>query len=275
MERSETYTLANWEVNPSSFADFCGYGLLTDNFTCIPTPPMVNQMHPSRLSTVTIGFISSTTCILVSGLPALSRTISIDDWKEINQLGSYGGRIEESIDLEEELKNLYLVSTDAEDLLACEESECLMDREKRYQTRLSLFAERNSLSTTVAKLSPTEMLESGINITNSPLGEMVIPLPSPARISSGFGWREHPVTGQRGFHQGIDLAAPAGTPVLATFSGTVSDSGDMGNLGNAVVLDSGNIRTRYGHMSRVIVSDGEYVNQAWRSRYPKQKSFRT
>ena len=221
----------------------------------------MNEMNLSRDSIVPIGLLSCFACTLVSGIPALGRTITIEDWKEINQIGSYGGRIKESPDLEAELKKLYLVSTDSEDLLACERSECLRERDRRYRARVTLFNERNFLATTVAKVSPADLLGNSIRSTNSLLGEMVLPLPSLARISSGFGWRHHPMTGLESFHQGTDLAAPAGTPVLASFSGTVIDAGDMGNLGNAVVLDSGSVRTRYGHMSRAIVSAGESVNK--------------
>ncbi|MEL7477016.1 MAG: M23 family metallopeptidase, partial [Cyanobacteria bacterium J06555_12] len=47
------------------------------------------------------------------------------------------------------------------------------------------------------------------------------PLATAAPISSGFGMRVHPITGLSSFHQGIDIAAPAGTPVLAAYSGQV------------------------------------------------------
>ena len=88
------------------------------------------------------------------------------------------------------------------------------------------------------------------------------PLASIAPVSSGFGMRVHPITGLASFHQGIDLAAPAGTPVLAAYSGQVIVSGPAGNLGNAVVLaHDESRRTRYGHMSSVAVQANTWVEQ--------------
>ena len=88
------------------------------------------------------------------------------------------------------------------------------------------------------------------------------PLPSRAIVSSDFGWRVHPVTGLDNFHQGLDFAVPAGTPILAAFSGRVVSAGPLGNLGNAVVLEhEGDRRTRYGHMSAIAVTANTSVTR--------------
>ena len=88
------------------------------------------------------------------------------------------------------------------------------------------------------------------------------PLATAAPISSGFGFRVHPITGLSSFHQGIDIAAPAGTPILAAYSGQVIVAGPAGNLGNAVVIAHDNVRrTRYGHMSSVAVPPNTWVEQ--------------
>ena len=88
------------------------------------------------------------------------------------------------------------------------------------------------------------------------------PLASFAPVSSSFGMRVHPITGLASFHQGIDLAAPAGTPILAAYSGQVIVAGPAGNLGNAVVLaHDESRRTRYGHMSSVAVQANTWVEQ--------------
>ncbi|MEO1134094.1 MAG: peptidoglycan DD-metalloendopeptidase family protein [Cyanobacteria bacterium J06639_1] len=91
---------------------------------------------------------------------------------------------------------------------------------------------------------------------------LAYPLAAPAPMSSGFGYRIHPVTGASSFHQGVDLAAPTGTPILAALSGEVAFAGARGNLGNAVILDHAqSYRTRYGHMSRVMVRAGDRVRR--------------
>lgn len=82
------------------------------------------------------------------------------------------------------------------------------------------------------------------------------------RISSGFGMRQHPLTGGWRFHAGIDLAAAYGTPVKAPADGTVRSAGWAGGYGQLVVLrHAGGVETRYGHLSRLTVAAGESVRK--------------
>ena len=83
-----------------------------------------------------------------------------------------------------------------------------------------------------------------------------------ARLASSFGWRPHPITGQRQLHAGVDLAAPMGSPVHATEDGRVRTAGWMGNYGVAIRLDhGGDIETRYAHLSAVAVIVGQDVKR--------------
>ena len=92
--------------------------------------------------------------------------------------------------------------------------------------------------------------------------QMLFPLISPSVISSLFGTRVHPVTGQVRFHQGTDLAAPEGTPVVAAFSGRVEIAGWLGGYGLIVVISHGDTHeTRYAHLSEVLVKSGQEVKQ--------------
>ncbi|HOC29290.1 MAG TPA: LysM peptidoglycan-binding domain-containing M23 family metallopeptidase [Treponemataceae bacterium] len=71
-------------------------------------------------------------------------------------------------------------------------------------------------------------------------------------VTSTFGMRKNPVTGNLVFHKGIDLAAPAGTPVRACAPGTVKDTGYDPVYGNYVILlHSGNRESLYGHLSSI------------------------
>lgn len=93
-------------------------------------------------------------------------------------------------------------------------------------------------------------------------GQFKWPLPGYSRITSEFGWRIHPIYGDKRFHDGIDIAAPRGTPIVAAADGTVILAGWYGGYGNAVVIShGGNITTLYGHMSQILVSNGQRVSK--------------
>jgi murein DD-endopeptidase MepM/ murein hydrolase activator NlpD len=81
-------------------------------------------------------------------------------------------------------------------------------------------------------------------------------------VSSEFGMRVHPVSGQRRMHTGIDLAVDEGVPVKAAADGKVIFAGDGGGYGNLVKIDHGNgIETRYAHNSVLKVKAGDSVKR--------------
>lgn len=74
---------------------------------------------------------------------------------------------------------------------------------------------------------------------------------SGARVSSGFGFRRHPILGYSRLHKGIDFAAPSGTPIFAAGSGTITFMGRHGGYGNFVrIKHNSDYETQYGHTSR-------------------------
>ncbi len=80
------------------------------------------------------------------------------------------------------------------------------------------------------------------------------------RLTSSYGMRDHPIFNRRRSHNGVDLAAPTGTPIRATADGTVEMAQRNGGYGLYVQLDHGSkLETRYAHMSRMAVSAGERV----------------
>jgi murein DD-endopeptidase MepM/ murein hydrolase activator NlpD len=88
------------------------------------------------------------------------------------------------------------------------------------------------------------------------------PIRAKNRLTSGFGWRVHPITGNRAFHTGIDIGAAKGTPILAAADGVVVFSGDGGSYGNMVILRHKNgLFTVYGHASKLIAKKGSYVKR--------------
>lgn len=93
-----------------------------------------------------------------------------------------------------------------------------------------------------------------------------LPITSPVRddhwISSDYGLRKDPFNNQSAWHEGIDYAAPTGTPIYATASGEVVSSGWNGGYGMTVVIEhSGNLKTRYAHLKKSLVKPGQSVDR--------------
>ncbi|AUL48348.1 peptidase M23 [Bordetella trematum] len=81
-------------------------------------------------------------------------------------------------------------------------------------------------------------------------------------LSSSYGWRRNPVTGRYAMHEGLDFAAPRGTPIRAASGGVVLLANVQSGYGNTVEIDHGNgLITRYAHASRLLVKAGEVVER--------------
>jgi murein DD-endopeptidase MepM/ murein hydrolase activator NlpD len=89
-----------------------------------------------------------------------------------------------------------------------------------------------------------------------------MPVRSNFRLTSGFGYRRDPINGGRRLHAGTDFAGPRGTPILAGGDGTVVFAGRQSGYGLMVeIRHPFGITTRYAHMSRIRVSEGERVSR--------------
>ncbi|KLE34232.1 M23 family metallopeptidase [Aurantiacibacter luteus] len=81
-------------------------------------------------------------------------------------------------------------------------------------------------------------------------------------LTSSYGMRSHPVLGGRRQHNGVDLAAPTGTPVYATADGVIEMAQWYSSYGNYVqIAHGGEMETRYAHLSSYTVSAGSQVRQ--------------
>lgn len=86
--------------------------------------------------------------------------------------------------------------------------------------------------------------------------------PLTGRISSEYGYRKDPFTGEIHYHKGVDVAVKAGTEVRATARGTVTASAYDGIGGNFIVIDHGNgTESYYGHLRTRTVSKGDAVER--------------
>lgn len=100
--------------------------------------------------------------------------------------------------------------------------------------------------------------EGNSGIVDRPSG-----MPVAARaLTSRFGMRSHPILGGYRMHSGVDLAAPAGSPVSSPAAGVVSFANWRGGYGLLVTVEHGNgMQTRFGHLSRLLVSSGQKVTR--------------
>ncbi len=100
----------------------------------------------------------------------------------------------------------------------------------------------------------------GTKTTVSRGGRINYGVVSGKRISSLFGFRVHPITGRRLFHDGIDIAARYGNGVYAYTDGRVVQAGWNGGYGRSILIDHGNgLKTRYGHLSKIYIKVGQRV----------------
>lgn len=103
------------------------------------------------------------------------------------------------------------------------------------------------------------------DVTTSAPVPVAVPSRSPlemSRLSSNYGMRTHPILGRRKRHHGVDLSAPTGTPVFATADGAVARADRSRTYGLVIYLDHGaDLQTRYAHLSRMVVADGEEVRK--------------
>lgn len=110
---------------------------------------------------------------------------------------------------------------------------------------------------------PAPPSSSGGNTSSSTVGGITWKVPiNYTAFTSPFGYRIHPIYGTKKYHYGVDLAAPTGTPIYATRSGTV-DTATYGSSGGYYVqINHGDgFRSIYLHMTHYIVKAGQYVTQ--------------
>jgi murein DD-endopeptidase MepM/ murein hydrolase activator NlpD len=136
--------------------------------------------------------------------------------------------------------------------------------EGTYNSKLqSLEDEKGQLAAEFKAVSDQIAAELARASQTAPLGNgrFIRPIAG-APITSGFGYRTDPITGQTAFHSGIDFGAACGTPIHAAGTGVVLSAGPNGGYGNATVLNhGGGFGTLYGHQSAIAVSVGQHVDQ--------------
>lgn len=129
----------------------------------------------------------------------------------------------------------------------------------------NLILDGRIVNTTRSRIAPNAQVNDVINGAESTKnigigGPLDYQYPVSGRMSSSFGNRVHPIHQKVKFHAGLDLAVPRGTSVEASADGVVSFAGWSGGYGNLLVIKHADGReTRYGHLEKLNVSEGQTV----------------
>ena len=142
----------------------------------------------------------------------------------------------------------------------------IANKEKAIEEYEAMIAEQDEIiraleaSVAAAKAKRAKLDVSG-NDTYSG-GTFCWPAPSYTRISDDYGWRDHPILGVKQFHNGVDMASPSGSNILAAADGSVVAATYNNTMGNYVMIDhGGGLYTIYMHASALYVSSGDKVQK--------------
>lgn len=162
--------------------------------------------------------------------------------------------------VEKEQANLQnLIATKEKEIISYE-----MDISNKEEAIRQYEADIKAENETIAALEKAVEAEMKLlNNANAPVydgGMFKWPCPAYTRVTSEYGMRMHPTLGVQKFHNGIDLGAPGGSPILAAYSGVVVASAYNSTMGNYVMINhGGGLYTIYMHASALYVSAGQKV----------------
>ncbi|MCQ2525460.1 MAG: peptidoglycan DD-metalloendopeptidase family protein [Lachnospiraceae bacterium] len=196
-------------------------------------------------------------------------------WEELKAARQYVELCEEELELEKELLDESLAAIEEEEAnmeLLLEEKAAQLEAYNQSiaesQAEIDKYnSQINSEDAEIALLEQAILTEKQQIYAQQNLqtlydgGSFVFPIASYRYISSKYGYRTHPITGQQNkFHSGVDLAADYGTAIYAAYSGIVASAGYNSSMGNYVMINhGGGLYTIYMHASSLCVSEGDAV----------------
>ena len=133
----------------------------------------------------------------------------------------------------------------------------LSDEEKAKQAQIDeITAQYEDINNQILELAKQGLDTAYIG------GVLAWPVPGYTKITSNYGMRVHPITGQYKLHTGVDISAPIGANFVAANDGIVTKAGYNTAYGNMVIIDhGGGISTLYAHGSEILVTVGQTVKR--------------
>ncbi|MGE5614386.1 MAG: peptidoglycan DD-metalloendopeptidase family protein [Bacillota bacterium] len=125
---------------------------------------------------------------------------------------------------------------------------------------------KRSLDSLSSLYSRSGLIEADLNAAEAKIAKFMetVPTlwPAPGRVTDGFGYRKHPITRKRMFHEGIDIGSDGGRNIFASASGKVIFAEYTSGYGRTIKIDHGRgITTVYGHLSKYLVNVGQEVKK--------------
>ncbi len=190
----------------------------------------------------------------------LVRKIYSSDQEVLNELQEAHDEVEakknEVQALQDDLKYSKTVTANQKAEIEAKKAEIAASNEETEKMIDELKAEADAMT---AKLQSEGSSSATSQYTG---GQMAWPTPSSSYITSPFGYRIHPISGNRKFHTGIDIGASSGSSIVAANPGVVILAGWNGGYGKCVVVDhGGGYTTLYAHASSLLVSKGQTVTR--------------
>lgn len=167
---------------------------------------------------------------------------------------------EEKAALEEEQANVNTLLEQKEELLAQYNSDISEQQGVLEEYDAEIAAQNEVINAIEAQIAAEQAALEEASRRHYNGGAFVWPAPSYTRISDPYGWRMHPTLHVQKLHNGVDLAAPGGSSILAAADGDVVAAGYSSTMGNYIMIDHGdNLITIYMHASALYVSKGQSV----------------
>ncbi|MFP5347847.1 MAG: peptidoglycan DD-metalloendopeptidase family protein [Actinomycetes bacterium] len=137
----------------------------------------------------------------------------------------------------------------------------LQAEQSALEAEIRRIADEERRKAAAARASASRSQSRGAPVAPAPSGGGVLSFPVSAPITSGYGWRMHPIYHTMRLHTGTDFGAACGTPIRAAADGSVVRAGWAGGYGNQILLNNGIIggnviATSYNHMSGFAVTSG-------------------
>ena len=195
--------------------------------------------------------------------------------EEFKQTCEYIQACKEQLDAEKELLDEAKVQVEEEEanletLISAKEGEINLKTADINNKEAAIKEYEEDLAAQTATIQALEAAVAAERAQLAEAGEAIVydggmfkwPAPSYTRISDDYGSRTHPILGVQQFHNGVDMAAPGGSPILAAYDGKVVAAAYNASMGNYIMINHGDgLYTIYMHASALYVSTGETVTR--------------